>query len=66
MDKNKDIKYCKDCNNMIVGKPLNRCKASLYHDPVSGHEKRSCMIERIDGIGRCGLMANNFSAKVKK
>ena len=63
MDKNKDMKYCKDCNNQIQGKPLNRCAASLYHDPVDGNDKRSCMIERIDGIGRCGLMANNFTAK---
>ena len=62
-DKNKDTKYCKDCINYKPMKGLAVCLSSLYHDPVSGGGHRTCMIERIDGIGRCGLMANNFKAK---
>ena len=59
----KDMKFCKDCNNQIQSKPLNRCGASKYQDPVDGEDKRTCLIERIDGIGRCGSMGNNFTPK---
>lgn len=61
--KNKDTKLCKDCVNKIDSKPLPRCNSSKYIDPVDGSEKRTCMIERLDGIGRCGSMANNFREK---
>jgi len=52
---------CKDCVNMMNTKPLARCSASKYQDPVTGEDKRLCMVERLDGIGRCGTLANNFS-----
>ena len=58
-----DNKLCKDCNNMMNSKPLPRCKASKYQDLVGGEDKRTCMVERLDGIGRCGSMGNNFTAK---
>jgi hypothetical protein len=64
--KNKQIKLCKDCLNRLDTKPLPRCNSSKYIDPVDGHEKRACMIERLDGIGRCGSMANNFTPKGSK
>ena len=60
-----ETKFCKDCSNQIQAKPMNRCLASKYHDPVDGSDKRMCMIERLDGIGRCGMLANNFSPKSK-
>ena len=58
-----NIKYCKDCANKIQAKPMNRCGASRQTDLVDGEERRTCMIERLDGIGRCGSMGNNFSPK---
>ena len=61
-----ETKFCKDCSNQMQAKPLNKCSASKYHDPVDGTDKRACMIERLDGIGRCGIMANNFSPKGPK
>lgn len=54
---------CKDCTNVINSKPLARCKASKFGDVVDGSERRQCIIERLDGIGRCGSCANNFSPK---
>ena len=53
-------KLCKDCANILNVKPLPRCNASKYQDVVDGSEKRTCLIERIDGIGRCGSIGNNF------
>ena len=61
--KNKDTKLCKDCTNMLNTKPLPRCNASKYIDPVTGEDKRTCMIERIDGWGRCGILGNNYTVK---
>ena len=59
--KDKDVKLCKECANMINSKPLPRCGSSKYKDLVDGSDRRTCMVERLDGIGRCGSMANNFS-----
>ena len=39
---------------------MPRCEASRYADLVTGDKKRTCFIERLDGIGRCSSMANNF------
>lgn len=54
---------CKDCVNMQNTKPMARCGASKYQDPVTGDDRRTCFVERLDGIGRCGTMANNYSPK---
>ncbi len=55
-------KYCKDCVSFIDIKPLPACKSSKYNDLVSGYDKRLCLIERLDGIGRCGGAGNNYTA----
>ena len=62
--KNKFV-LCKDCSNIISSKPLPRCNSSRFGDVVDGNERRQCIIERLDGIGRCGSMANNFSPAKK-
>lgn len=54
---------CIECNNYIDDKPLPRCKSSRFTDLVSGNERRYCLIERLDGIGRCSSMGNNFAPK---
>lgn len=56
-------KLCKDCTHIMDTKPLPKCGASRFKDLVDGTDKRSCLIERIDGIGRCGAMGNNYSVK---
>jgi len=58
-------KYCKDCSSFIDSKPLPTCNSSKNEELVKGGPKRICMIERLDGIGRCGSMANNFSKQSK-
>ena len=55
--------YCKDCSHMVKASPLPRCGSSKFHDMVTGDDKRPCLIERLDGIGRCGTMGNNFTKK---
>jgi len=57
-----EFKLCKDCTNMTANKPP-RCKSSRAIDLVDGNENRFCWIERLDGIGRCGSLANNYSPK---
>ena len=59
MPKNKDFKFCSDCLHMKG----EYCQASRYPDLVTGNDKRTCFLERIDGLGRCSSMANNFSLK---
>ena len=59
----KDMKFCRDCVSKIDAKPLPRCNASRFFDFVTGDDKRLCLFERLDGIGRCGSMANNFTLK---
>ena len=56
---------CKNCSNIINSKPLARCKASKFGDVVDGSERRQCIIERLDGIGRCGTLGNNFTPAKK-
>lgn len=55
--------YCKDCVSIINTKPLPTCKSSKSHDMVTGGKKRTCLVERLDGLGRCGTMGNNFTKK---
>jgi len=55
-------KFCADCNNFMDVKPEPLCKASKYPNLVTGQEKRTCSVERLDGIGRCGMLGNNFVA----
>jgi len=57
-----EFKLCKNCTNMSANKPP-RCKSSRMIDLIDGNKDRLCMLERIDGIGRCGTMANNYSPK---
>lgn len=59
----KNEKYCIDCANIINTKPQPRCEASRFTDMVTGDKKRLCLVERLDGLGRCGTMGNNFSPK---
>ena len=59
----KNEKLCIDCTNMMNTKPMARCRASKYQDPVTGDDRRTCFVERLDGIGRCGILGNNFSPK---
>ena len=47
----------------MANKPFPRCSSSKYIDLVDGADKRLCLIERLDGIGRCGSMGNNFTLK---
>ena len=54
-------KYCKDCVSMTNSKPMPTCESSKSQDMVTGGKKRTCLVERLDGIGRCGTMGNNFT-----
>jgi len=58
--------YCKECVSFINSKPLPVCESSRFHDLVTGGPKRACMVERLDGIGRCGSMGNNFTKAAPK
>ena len=62
----KEIPACKNCLNFINKKPNPYCKASKSVDPVTGFEKRECRIERLDGIGYCGSLANNYKQDTAK
>lgn len=59
---NKEDKFCKDCLYMEKGE---YCAASSRPDLITGRIGRKCNIERLDGIGRCGSLGNNFKAKPK-
>jgi len=56
-------KLCVNCSNMMNTKPLPRCKSSKFKDLVDGADKRVCLIERLDGIGYCGSLGNNYKVK---
>ena len=56
-------KFCKDCLHFNKG---DYCGASRTPDLVTGNEHKKCFIERLDGVGRCGSMGNNFKAKAVK
>lgn len=63
---NSPSKLCIDCNHFVNSKPMPRCNASKFTDLVTGDDKRTCMIERLDGIGRCSSMGNNFQYRGEK
>ena len=58
-------KFCKECTHSGNEKPRPKCGASRFSDLVDGGGKRPCLIERLDGIGRCGALGNHFAQKTK-
>jgi len=56
-------KFCKDCLSFKDTKPLPTCGSSKLKDLVKGGDKRTCLVERLDGIGYCGSYATNFKPK---
>lgn len=62
-EKKPEYKSCQDCANILEPKdPLPMCGASKVADVTRGRSHRTCLQERTDGIGTCGLMGNKFKA----
>jgi hypothetical protein len=61
-----NAKFCKTCVSCINSKPFPTCKSSKSKDMVTGGLYRPCFIERLDGLGRCGTMGNNYTKETVK
>ncbi len=59
-------KFCKNCLHFQKSSHNPYCGASKYPDLVTGNPFRTCFLERLDGIGRCGSMANNHKERKER